>query len=97
MQRCPLPEEKKLTELDKVDLLPVVLHPIDQGLWFTHRQWARPLIPGRTVKAVPNRPKERVVGEPVTVLVAKDGELTQPVWEVGYREIEGMHAAVDLS
>ena len=79
VERRPLPEEEELAELDKVDLQPVLVHPVDEGLRLAHRQRTRPLVPRCAALAVADRPKQRVVREPGAVLLAEGGEpLHQP-------------------
>ena len=87
-QRGPLPEEEELAELDEVDLLPVLLHPTDKRLRLTHRERPRPFVPGCAVKAVPDRSKEGVVRQPMTVLLSKGRELAHQLGGLGVAKTE---------
>ena len=54
---------------DEIDLVAMLLHPVDQGLRFTHRQRLRPLVPRRLLAPLEGE-KQRKVVEPGTPLVA---------------------------
>ena len=75
MQRDPLAIEEKLAELDEIDVLAVLLHPLDEGLGVTSGEGLRPFVPRFAATAVAEGAEEGVVGEPVAVPLAEVGQL----------------------
>ncbi len=86
VQRDPLAIKEKLAELDEIDVLAVLLHPLDEGLGVASGEGPRPLVPRFAATTVAKGAKEGVVGEPVAVPLAEVGQLEHQLARLAFGE-----------